>query len=87
MIEFSTAFWLTFGFSIFTFVVGYYFGERGFQGVQNDLNNVKVDVAHIKGSLSGPVVPTVTPIPSVTTVPVVTSTGRFRPVTTGTVAT
>lgn len=53
MIEFSTAFGLLFGFSLFTGIVGFYLGERGWSGVQNDLNNVKLDVAHLKGSISG----------------------------------
>lgn len=64
MIEFSTAFYIAFGFSIFTGIIGYYVGERGWQGVQNDLNNVKIDIAHIKGTLSGPA-NTVTTVPAV----------------------
>jgi hypothetical protein len=51
MIEFSTAFYIAFGFSLLTGVLGYYVGERGWTGVQNDLNNVKLDIANLKGSL------------------------------------
>ena len=54
----SNIFWLIVGFSMFSGIMGFYVGERGFQGVQNDLNNVKLDVANIKGKISGP---TVTP--------------------------
>lgn len=59
-IELLTSFYLTLGFSIVTGGICYYIGERGWTGVQNDLNNVKLDIAHIKGKLG--VTQTQTPI-------------------------
>jgi hypothetical protein len=67
MIEYSTAFYITLGFSLFTGVFGYYVGERGWQGVQNDLNNVKLDVATIKGKIDGPATVVTTPATTVAT--------------------
>lgn len=61
MIEFSTAFYIAFGFSLFAGIAGFYLGERGWHGVQNDLNNIKLDIANLKGSHG-----------TVTTIPVVT---------------
>lgn len=52
-IELLTSFYVTLGFSIVSGGLGYYIGERGWTGVQNDLNNVKLDIAHIQGTLSG----------------------------------
>lgn len=52
VMQISTAFWIGTGFTIFAGVLGYYLGERGWTGVQNDLNNVKQDIAHIKGVLT-----------------------------------
>lgn len=46
-----TQFYVTLGLMVFSGGCGYYLGERGWQGVQSDLNNVKLDVAHIQGKL------------------------------------
>lgn len=34
-------------------LVGYYIGHRGLTGVQSDLNDVKQDIANVKGKLEG----------------------------------
>lgn len=47
-------------------VVGYFMGKRGLTGVASDLNNVKTDIANLKGKLDGQAqVVTVTPTPVV----------------------
>ena len=69
--NYSNIFYLVLGFSLFFGILGYYIGERGVTGVENDLNNVKLDVATIKGKIDGPAV--VTPVGTTTgvvTIPV-----------------
>lgn len=49
-----------------TFGLGYYIGERGVKGVENDMSDVKTDVATIKAHLF-PVKTTVSVNPNATT--------------------
>jgi hypothetical protein len=53
MIDASTSFYITLGFSIVSGVIGYYVGERGWSGVESDLNNVKLDIENLKNRLNG----------------------------------
>lgn len=41
-------------------VLGYYLGHRGIAGVESDLQDVKTDIANIKGKLTP--TPVITPI-------------------------
>lgn len=34
-------------------VVGFFMGKRGLTGVASDMNNIKTDIATLKGKLSG----------------------------------
>jgi hypothetical protein len=47
----TTLFYTVLGLIFISGGMGYYIGERGWTGVQNDLNNVKLDIAHIQGKL------------------------------------
>lgn len=51
--EYATSFYLTLGFSLLSGIIGYYIGERGWKGVENDLHNVKQDVTNLKNRLDG----------------------------------
>lgn len=82
MFDFATVFYTAVVCSAISLVLGYYVGERGWQGVQNDLNNVKLDIANIKGKIDGPSVPQPVVVPTgVTLTPI---DGRSIP--TGTVS-
>ena len=63
-IDLLTSFYITLGFIVASAGLGYYVGERGWTGVENDLNNVKLDIAHIQGKLG--VTPTTTIVTPVT---------------------
>lgn len=53
MIEYLTSFYLVLGFSALFFGLGFYLGKRGLTGVETDLENIKLDIAHLKGAVSG----------------------------------
>lgn len=52
MIDYSTSLYLTLGFSAFSMALGYYIGERGWSGAKIDIDNIKLDVAKLKGAVS-----------------------------------
>lgn len=52
MIEYITSFYITLGFSAFFGALGYYIGERGWNGVKIDVDNIKLDVAKLQGAVS-----------------------------------
>lgn len=78
-IDLATSLYITLGFSVFTGAICYYLGERGFAGVKIDLDNVKLDIAHIQGKLSGssqtPVITPITNSPAPITPPAVVTAG------------
>lgn len=59
----ATVAWLLISFGI-GLLGGVYLSKRGIAGIENDVNNVKMDIANIKGKLTPtPVISTVAHVP------------------------
>lgn len=67
MIEYTTSFYITLGFSVFTFLVGYLLGKQGVSGVEADVSAMKADVSTIKGQVLGTGTPVLVPVTGNTT--------------------
>jgi multidrug resistance efflux pump len=53
MIDYSTSFYITLGFSVFMFLAGFLLGRQGVSGIESDVASVKADVSTIKGQVLG----------------------------------
>ena len=67
MIEYVTSFYITAGFSVFTFLVGFLLGKQGVSGVEADVSAMKADVSTIKGQVLGTGTPVLVPVTGNTT--------------------